>query len=89
MSLGRKLSEIRARFDEVWGQLPADPEEMDPEDVRKLHDLVAANMKPLINAADRYDRTLNIFADQRWARAQMRETCDDFGVEPPPEIGKA
>jgi hypothetical protein len=79
MSLGRKLSEVRARYEEARRT----------GDVQAIDDLTAANMPAMLDALDRYDRALNVFADQRWARAQMRQACDDFGVEPPPEIGKA
>lgn len=76
MSLGLKLSSIRARYEQA--SLATNTAE--------IMDICAGNMLPMLNALDRYEKALSNFQGQKWAQDEMRQTCEDFGVEPPPEI---
>lgn len=76
MSLAIKISSIRARYEEA--SLASD--------TGKIMDICAANMLGMLNALDRYEKALTRFAGQKWADKEMRQACEDLGVEPPPEI---
>jgi hypothetical protein len=76
MSLALKLSSIRARYEQA--SLATNTPE--------IMDICASNMLPMLNALDRYAKALSSFQGQKWADAEMRQACEDFGVEPPPEI---
>lgn len=76
MSLAIKISSIRARYEEA--SLASD--------TGKIMDICAANMLGMLgmlNALDRYEKALTRFAGQKWADKEMRQACEDLGVEPP------
>lgn len=76
MSLALQLSGIRAAYNEARRA----------GDLVTIDGITAANMLPMLAALDRYERALSNFAGQKWADREMRETCKDFGIEPPPHI---
>lgn len=73
MSLSLKLSSIRAHYDDAISNGNRDA----------ILDLCASNMRPMLNALDKYNDVLLHFDGQAWADTRMMAACDDFGVEPP------
>jgi hypothetical protein len=76
MSLALKLSSIRALYEQASLKT----------DTGAVMDICASNMIPMLNALDRYEAILRNFAGQHWAQIEMRQACENFGIEPPPDI---
>jgi hypothetical protein len=76
MSLGRKLSYIRAEGDAA----------IQAGDADRMMNLMAANFRPMMNALDKLDDLLRNFDGQHWAQDIMHDVTEDFGEEPPPDI---